>query len=723
MRRVRIIREAELVPISDTAKKKIGKEKIRVELPSTVQAALVDAGFFDDPYYGDNYEQLSWINRVPWLYRIPYKKKSSKAKIIFHGVDYRYTIQFNDKILHEHEGMFSPATISLDNLPDEGVLDILVFPNFEEERIYRGKLRWPIKRNLRFPMSYGWDFAPKIITIGIWDLVEIVETNGTFIYNLKAKGNADGFLKISFEVEAESSKCTLDITLKDKESTVFAKQEKIELRNKQSVITLEYHIGSVEPWFPWDTGNPTLYDLEITILRDGEPLDSITEKVGFTTVKMRNSSLTINNKKVFLRGVNWVPTDSLLRYDKEKYRRLIRAVRELNANIIRVWGGGIRERKIFYELTDALGIMVWQEFPFACEIVDTSANILKTIEEESRSIVKYLRNHPSIVIWAGGNEMPKRNFQNIARILKRIIMEESPETPFHPVSPYRWDTHNWLVWHGYMPTTAYTHEKAKIISELGLQAIPNISTLQKFLPKNKIWPPNELWIKHNAELDKLYYYTYQNKNLITGILHLIENIIHALIGDKKSQIRLQLKYAKKFATKNLKEAILLSQLTQALAIKLAVEYYRTHKHYYNGVLIWQLNDPWPNISWSIIDHHEQKKIGYYTLKMSFEPLQTTLIPNKNKIDIHIINDHPHPEKGELTIKTKNKTIIKTTFSIGPNTALKISQIPKKQHPYTTIIRTQNKTIKNYYPSIYFTQTPTPKLLIGILRKISDTILN
>ena len=705
MRTTSEIKDAHLSPVSEKLKEDLGIDWIKIKLPSTVQAALLEYGLIEDPYFADNYEKIQWINKEAWLYRIKIRRKKKLSKLVFHGVDYRYSVIFNGKELAFHEGMFAPFILDISNLPEESEIIVKVHPNLEEERPYIIPPFLGLKKNMRFSMSYGWDFAPKIITIGIWDTVELIETDGAFIYDLKVRGKPNGELNISFALDAPLGEYDAEIRILDDNDVIFESNEKIKLKSYGDTFNFNFKISDIVPWFPWDQGEPKLYTLEVSIIKDENVLDDVKESFGFISIRKKGTSFYINDRKIYLRGVNWVPADSLLRLEKERYEKLLRAIRELNANMIRVWGGGLRERRFFYDLADQLGIMIWQEFPFACEDIEMSKHMMKLIKREAEGIVMYLRNHPSIVLWSGGNEVSYWKHIKLFKLLEKIVKENNPEVPFWPVSPLDGDAHSWYVWHGFMPIYSYRYDQTRLVSEFGLQSVPNIDTLKKFLPKDKIWPPNELWIKHNAELNKHYFYTClsEPKRVIYRLLLLLEQALipwFEKVSASFSQ-RILLKYSKKIGKMNLREFIKKNQFIQALGLKIGIEHSRVNRERYDGSLLWQFNEPWPTICWSIYDYYGGKKLAYHFVKMSFEPLQVFLVKEGRKLIIFLVNDTPNKARGTLMIYRNDKIIMEKTFNVSENSISKMGHIKFSYGFYKTKIITEGRIIRNIYPQEFF----------------------
>ena len=197
------------------------------------------------------------------------------------------------------------------------------------------------------------------------------------------------------------------------------------------------------------------------------------------------------------------------RLRRRDYESAIGMTKEAGINLLHVWGGGLREKRAFYDLCDGQGIMVWQEFPLACLLLGHlphSARFRNLLREEGRSIVRQLRNHPSLALWCGGNEFSYRRNRRLIDCLHEVVSAEDGTRPFRRASPGRGDTHNWLVWHGKAPIPDYRNDRSQFSSEFGLQSIPHASSLSRFLTTENLFPPNDVWCHHCAQLEKLERY-------------------------------------------------------------------------------------------------------------------------------------------------------------------------------------------------------------------------
>jgi beta-mannosidase len=615
-------------------------------VPGNVRADLASAGRLPDLHFGSQAEASQWVdNHCWWLLReCPLSAApGERVHLVLRGVDYISDFFFNGHHLGRHEGMFSPQVYDVTELlaeenrlavrivgsawlPDHRSSPWLRLLNHVEARTASIGARFPERRDtLKCQMSFGWDFAPPLRTMGIWDDVYAVFSQDLLLRDLVVRQqlSPDG---ATLNIEVELDACTerlvqLRFTLAGEtfENQPVAVEQPLELAPGSSRHTVKLSLPRPRLWWPWDQGRPDLYRLTVEAWAGEEPLDSLTQTIGLRQVALDDWSLRLNGRRVYARGANWVPADILPgRVDKDAYHALLSLARQANMNLLRVWGGGLREKQAFYDLCDRLGIMVWQEFPLACAFLTrfpTSEDYRGLVEKEARAIVRDLRHHPSLILWCGGNEFDPRRNEPIVSTLQGAVTREDPDRPFLPASPAGGDSHNWRVWHDFHPPSAYRRDQAAFASEFGLQAPPSAETLQRFIPADEVWPPGPSWTYHGAEMRKLWHYA------------------RPLLKEQDP---------------GLKAFLQASQRAQAHGLQIAIEHYRRRKAAGSGgVLVWQLNEPWPAISWALVDFYRQPKPAYETVKRLFAPLLISLdYPLRNYqagdrflADLWVVNDH------------------------------------------------------------------------------------
>lgn len=582
-------------------------------------------------------------------------------------------------------------------------------------------------------VNYGWDICvPKFLTSGIWRPAYLQICDGIILKDISAKTNNISTRKNKAEITIEgeienlsSDKNSFDIDIKIKIKSPDNKVEieetfPLKLNTKNNYFSFDFEINAPELWFPHTCGIPNLYECEISLAKDNKLFDKKTNKFGIRKVELIKKednknvfTFEINNKKVFCKGANWVPLDILMQPTDEKYIKILNMVKEANMNMLRVWGGGIIEKDIFYNTCDELGIMVWQDFLYSCGFYPDSKKFLEEAKKEGEFIVKKLRGHPSVVIWCGDNENDmichEKGHPLNRKILPDICKKFDGTRPYHPSSPSggkhpndesEGDRHNWTVWHGQKSYRTFSEDMCCFVSEFGLIAYPKEKSFAKFIPKEKHWPQNHYHFWHSCV-------PFKEKTMLE-------------------------EYGK---AKDIKEHIFLTQIAQAEGIKWALEHYRRRKYKCSGALVWQLSDIWPAISWSIIDYYLEPKISYYFAKKCFAPMLVSFCKEKEKISIYLTSDTDEKIEGIGEVFLENfygEKLWSNNFKVkvAPDTSEKIFDIPndilkysknEKEEFLWTRINTGGKTlIENYYfLSCFKDQEKIPANISANVEKINS----
>lgn len=430
---------------------------------------------------------------------------------------------------------------------------------------------------------------------------------------------------------------------------------KVDRKKAKAVLEVE----NPKLWWTHDLGTPHLYQLSVELFADEVKIDEKQEGFGIRTVEVQRTdedgnpcfTFVLNGEKVFAKGANWIPIDSFIgSVPDSKYKHLIKMSKDANMNMLRVWGGGIYEKDVFYDECNRLGILVWQDFMFSCALYpDYNKNFMANVKEEIITVVKRLRNHPCLALWCGNNENdwlyealfssgeithPYYGEKIYHELMPQILEELDPTRLFWPSSPFggndhnsreQGDSHNWQVWHGNIeprtfgePQTVdysveglsfkkFKNDTTTFASEFGMHASSNRYTLERNIPKEQFfWGSEEM--------------AYRNKDIHhqKGIL-----LMEGYTG----------------IPKDLDEYISFSMLTQAEGLKYGIEHYRRNKPHTSGALFWQLNDCWPGTSWSVIDYYLLPKASYHYARKFFSPVLLTLDHERGKeMKIWVVND-------------------------------------------------------------------------------------
>jgi len=638
-------------------------------VPGDVITDLVRNGMLEEPYRDFNSDKCRWVNDYDWLYRteIPGGGHSMERKFLrFSGVDYEAWFRLNGHVLGSHEGMFGRVVFEITGRLDAGNdLEVLLVGRgngFRERmKFLSPALRnWGARRKgLKAQYSHGWDFAPSLKGAGIWDDVHLHTTGPVALDDLWIRGemrNEEFDAEIFFSARTSGDgEIVWRVEGVNHSGSGAEGSEKLRFAAGPQKLKISSRLKGVLPWEPWDMGEPNLYRLSVEFRLGNEVSDAISDTFGFVDVGFETNprapggsqpwTAVINGKRLYLRGVNWVPVDSLPgRMEDVKYGKLLAMAREMGANFIRVWGGGLREKRVFYDTCDRLGLLVWQEFPFACSFTSgypRSQRYVKLVSRECAEIVRLLRNHPSLLMWCGGSELHYRKNAHIINLLKNQVKTHDGTRRFHPVSPSAGDSHNWLVWHGKGNLEDYIVDASPFVSEFGLQAAPARETMEKMLSDKYLWPPDKkAWEHHNVEWAKMLKYSRRAGH---------EDSLEGFVGA--------------------------TQRMQAHILKTAVERWRRMKFIKGGFAIWQLNEPWPSVSWSVVDYYCRPKAAYEALKMSMAPLAVALYYRQGywmpgdvlHYDIAVINDYHRPFHGLVArVCAGGKELDSARFEVRPN---------------------------------------------------------
>lgn len=636
-------------------------------VPGTIHTDLLNLKLIDQPFYSDNEKRLQWIGECDWTYKtsFDYPKefdKSEKTFLVFDGLDTASEIYLNGEKIGSACNMFLRLKFDLSGLikPKNNSLEInFISPVKYARALEAEKGRLPVALNServyirKAQYSFGWDWGPSFVTMGIWKDAYLLQQDEYAVESLtfntlriEDRAAIVG-LKIKLNKPAEDE-VSYKISLRHKEEKTVLNENAV----KNELETgIEFSVPEPALWWPNGLGEQNLYDLEIQVMHNERTIDEIKRRVGIRTVELllkdggKNTfRFEVNGKPVFLKGVNWIPADSFLpRVDESKYRELLSLAKEGNMNVVRVWGGGIYENDVFYNLCDELGLLVWQDFMFACASYPEYDEFLNSVREEVEQNVVRLQYHPSIAIWCGNNENEwifyqeqKRSFKEmsgykiyheiIPGILKRLdpVRPYWPSTPFSfeedPNSPLSGNRHQWAIWSWWVDYKEVRKDESLFVTEFGFQSAANYSTITKALPQG-----------HHSSQSRIF--EYHNKQ-VEGPERLFKFLsAHLPVRTK------------------LKDFIYLTQLNQGLALKECVEHWQSRFPESNGSIIWQLNDCWPVSSWALVDSDLIPKLSYYMVKESFSKILITAVKDESGYKIIIVNNSPYSFAGTLMLNS------------------------------------------------------------------------
>jgi beta-mannosidase len=676
-----------------TFKMKGDTQWLPAKVPGCVHTDLLMNNKIPQPFYRDNEKLLQWIDKKDWMYRCSFNLDSAhmmhnQILLHFNGLDTYAEVKLNGKLLFNADNMFrewakevkdilvegtnileieftSPVRVGLQKLDDLGYGLPAVNDQSEVGGLDNKKVSVFTRKA---PYHYGWDWGPRFVTSGVWRPVELVFYDLAKINNVYFKQSqvdeTEAIIDAEVEVEAVATgQYQIDIT--NGNETPPMASTKIELEQGTNSVTLPFRIANPQLWWPNGMGDHHLYQFRTKLVKNNIILDTISYLIGLRSVRLiRNPDslgqsfyFEVNGKPLFAKGANYIPNDNFLSLvTEEKYKKIIQSAVKSNMNMLRVWGGGIYENNLFYDLCDKAGILLWQDFMFACSMYPGDEAFLTNVRQELINNVKRLRNHASIALWCGNNEIDvawcegdmhcgwgwKQKYTSRQRkaiwhsydtlfytIIPDIIDAYDQTRAYWPSSPQAdWgvhstytstmgDMHYWGVWHGNEPFSAYYATIGRFMSEYGFQSFPAMTSIKKFT------------LPHDWNID----------------LEVMQ--AHQRSGYGNSRI---IDYMKKmYPVPNDFESILyVSQVMQAEAIKSAILAHRAHKPYCMGSLFWQINDCWPAASWSSIDYYGSWKALQYFAVKAFAPVAISFFPEKN--DVRIFLDSDLPESREVKVE-------------------------------------------------------------------------
>ena len=508
------------------------------------------------------------------------------------------------------------------------------------------------------PYQYGWDWGPRYITIGIWKPVRLEAWNDLRIesFHIHQTKIAGGIAELAAELDIETShpaNASIVISHDDAGGALAAAiTQNVQLDGGMNHISLPLRIADAKLWYPAGYGAQSRYRFAAAIKIGKAVALSAEVKTGLRSVELRrvpdqwgtSFTFVINGIPVFAKGVNVIPFDSFpSRVTPERHRQILEAARAANMNMVREWGGGIYESDDFYDICDELGLMVWQEFMFGGDMVPGDTAFQNNVREEAIQQVQRLRDHPSIVLWCGNNEIeagwvawadrltfkesitpPQRDrvWQDYVvlfdDIIKSVVMQYGNPTPYWPSSPSanfeappnsedNGDMHFWGVWHGLEPIENYNAQNPRFMSEFGFQSFPEIRTIRSFAAPADMAIDSVVMQAHQKNHGG-------NERILTYMLR-------------------EYPEPRDFAS-----FVYVSQVQQAEAIKVGAEHLRRNRPRTMGSLFWQLNDCWPVASWSSIDYFGRWKALHYYARRFYNDLLVSPVMNNGTVDVYVVSD-------------------------------------------------------------------------------------
>ncbi|WP_439183583.1 beta-mannosidase [Carboxylicivirga taeanensis] len=743
-----------------------GQDKwLEASVPGCVHTDLLDHELIKDPFYRLNEHDVQWIDKKDWEYKTTFtidKATFNKEQIVlnFAGLDTYADVYLNDQLILKADNMFRGWTVDCKNLIKEGEntlniyfhspikIGVDIYDNYPyvvqssaNDLAKIGQVpgeKWVSPHVRKAPYHFGWDWGPRLVSSGIWEPVTLKAWDTAQLITIhtqqKELNDQVAQLTSSFEIDASSEE-TAELTVNIDGKELATKT--IELKKGTHNYAVDFTIENPQRWWTNGLGEAHLYQLEGQ-LSTNAGVESFEHTLGLRTVELvrendevgRSFYFKLNGHPVFMKGANYIPNDVFLdRVSPEKYEHIIKSAADSHFNMLRVWGGGIYEKEIFYDLCDKYGILVWQDFMFACNMYPGHPEFLESVKHEAEYNVRRLRNHPSIALWCGNNEIlaawfgwgwkednekkqpegAKAMWQAYKDIfldvLPSAVEAHDPDRQYWASSPQAGDTirtnkidgdeHDWRIWFQDVPFITYHDGAARFVSEYGFQSFPELKTVKKYaLPED---------YDINSEVMK----SHQRSFIGNGAIKRYMDNYYRNPKDFESFLYVGL-------------------LLQAEGIRTGIEGHRINMPTTMGSLYWQLNDVWPVASWSSIDYYGNwKALQYYTRK-AFAPV--IAVPDTKtddlliyavsdkfedmpaKLDLEILNFEGKQlwsHSADVTINANTSTVV---FSQALKTLLK--SIPTSQVVLSTKLSVGDENIyetTSYFKECKDLQLPAPSL--------------
>ncbi|MET8094044.1 glycoside hydrolase family 2 protein [Micromonospora sp. NPDC005220] len=630
----------------------IAGRSVPATVPGCVHTDLLEAGLIPDPYLDDNELSLAWIGRTDWVYRTTVVHRTGdddRVDLVCAGLDTVATLTLNGVEVARTANMHRGYRFDVRPLLRDGDNDLVVtfdsayrYAEAQQERLGDRPNAYPEPFHFirKMACNFGWDWGPTLVTAGIWQEISLHAWSTARLATVRplvTMDGRDGRVEVHVEVERVA-----DVPLTVRAAVAGVRAEVVvPAGQRTAVLTLTVREPAL--WWPRGYGEQTRHPIAVTLhAPDGDTVDSWSHRIGFRSVRLDTTpdehgtpfSLSVNDVPVFVRGVNWIPDDAFpTRITRSRLAERFDQAVAANVNLLRVWGGGRYESADFYDLADERGLLVQQDFLFACAAYPEEEPFGTEVAAEAAEQVTRLAPYPSLVLWTGNNEniwgwhdwdwqsaLAGRTWGRgyYLDVLPRVVGELDPTRPYwpgspwsgtetiHPNDPAHGTTHIWDVWNT-DDYTRYREYVPRFVAEFGYQAPPAYATLRRALSDEPLAHDSPGMAHHQKAAD----------------------------GDAKLQRGLD---AHLPAPADFDDWHYLTQLNQARAIQLGVEHFRSHRGVCAGTIVWQLNDCWPVTSWSAVDGDGRRKPLWYALRHAYADRLLTVQPRDGGLALVAVNE-------------------------------------------------------------------------------------
>ena len=654
---------------------------IAFSAPGDTYLALVEAGRLAHPFQGRSEGPAAWVRDREWWWRCEFQAPSPSSEdrfeLKFEGLDTYASVYLDGVLVGQTDNMFLQYVFDVTERIRPGEIHRLAvcFDPPSPKALAAGPPPWPAfsdrvsrtRRNQirKAQFGWGWDWGPDLPTVGVWKAVRLEtrarERIAGVRFDTLVASKESAQVQITIESPANDA-LMVDVILADPEGKVVWHR-----RAPSGDASLDITLEDPKLWWTADLGDQPLYTLSVRLSANERLLDETRQFVGIRTIVIDQSPdpeepgatffrFVLNGREIFTKGACWVPTTSFVGdVASEPYERLIDQAVSANMNMIRVWGGGIYEPDKFYDLCDRKGLLVWQDFMFACAHYPEDDAFVALVQTEVEQQVRRLRNHACLAVWCGNNENQALHRINEDKegvksqlfglrlyddLMPAILGQLDPAKPYRTSSPWggtnpnsmmAGDVHDWTVWHGCPPIPEdqmigefrsdpegvsylrYAEDMSRFVSEFGLQAAPALTTLERWMAPDDLHPDSEGFL---ARIKDEARKAYAMMDPVTGL------------------------------PSTLQEYVDFSQWCQAEGLKFGIEHFRRRRPHCSGALLWQFNDCWPCVSWSLIDYDGVTKAGYHAVRRAFASVLASFrLAEDGRIELWISNDGAEPIDG------------------------------------------------------------------------------
>lgn len=633
-------------------------------VPGLVHTDLLAAGLIPDPFLDRNEHKVTWIGSTDWEYRTTFDwapDGHDRHDLVFDGLDTVARVTVNGEVIAETRNQHRTYRIDVTRLLREGENTLVV--HFESpvaaadraslEIGYRPHTYFhPFNALRKAACNFGWDWGLDAASAGIWKPVSLHSWSVARIAAVRPVVTVAGSEgRVSVHVDVERSRPDAPIALL---ATVAGVERTLELSAGETSGMLDLSVADADLWWPRGYGEQPLYDLKVALLEGGEQIGDWSSRIGFRTIRVElepdaegtSFRFVVNGVPLWIRGANWIPDDAFVtRVDRDRLSRRLDQAEFANMNLLRIWGGGYYESDDFYELCDERGILVWQDFLFACAAYAEEEPLWNEVEAEARDNITRIMPHPSLALWNGNNEniwgfeewgWEKRvqgrtwGMGYYLDLLPGLVAELDPAgnytagspwsgTPEIPANdPDHGSVHLWELWNR-VDYPAYRDVSPRFVAEFGWQGPATWSTIQRAISDSPLTPESPGMIHHQKATDG-------NDKLTDGL------VAHLPLPDDTEDWHWAM------------------SLNQANAVTVAIEHFRSLSPRCMGSVVWQLNDCWPVTSWAAVDGDERAKPLLYALRHVYADRLVTVQPRGERLVVAVLNDSPEALDGDLVIR-------------------------------------------------------------------------